>query len=95
MLLLPAYLAADGALAIVSASGAARAGERWASLGVEGVLNIAAALIALFLPGVTVLALVILLATWAVVSGVAMLVAAYRGREAMLWVGLGGVVSVV
>jgi uncharacterized membrane protein HdeD (DUF308 family) len=95
VLLLSAYLAADGALAIVSAFRAARAVERWAWLGVEGVLNIAAALIALFLPGVTVLALVILLAAWAVASGVAMLAAAFRGREGRLWLGLGGAVSVV
>ncbi len=95
VLLLSAYLAADGALAIVSAIRAACAGERWAWLGVEGVLNIAAALIALLLPGVTVHALVILLAAWAVVSGVAMLVAAYRGREGRLRLSLGGAVSVV
>lgn len=95
VLLLSAYLAADGVLAIVSAVRAARAGERWAWLGVEGAANIAAALIALFLPGVTVLALVILLAAWAIVSGVAMLIAAFRGREGKVWLGLGGVISVV
>lgn len=95
VLVLSAYLAADGVLAIVSAVRAARAGERWAWLGVEGVLNIGAALVALFLPGLTVLALVILLAAWAVVSGIAMLVAAFRGREGKLWLGLGGVISVV
>jgi len=95
VLLLSAYLAADGVLAIVAAVRAARAGERWAWLGVEGVLNLGAAVIALFLPGVTVLALVLLLAAWGIVSGAAMLVAAFRGREGRLWLILGGLISVV
>ncbi|MBY0336199.1 MAG: DUF308 domain-containing protein [Acetobacteraceae bacterium] len=95
VLLLGAYLLADGIFAIVSAVRAARHGERWGMLVVEGVLNIMAAGFAILLPGLTLLGLIWLLAGWSVVSGVMMVAAGWRAQQGRGWLILGGVLSVV
>jgi uncharacterized membrane protein HdeD (DUF308 family) len=94
VLLLGAYLLADGVFAIVSAVRAARHGERWGLLLLEGVLNILAAGFAVFLPGITMLTLIWLLAGWSVFSGFAMLFTGFRVREGKGWLILGGILSV-
>ena len=48
---------------------AARQGERWGLLIVEGILNIAVGVIALLMPGLTAIVFVVLLAAWSLVSG--------------------------
>ena len=97
VLLFAAYMLADGALAIVSAVRAARRHERWGLLVLEGVTDIAAGALAFFLPGITVVALVLLLAAWAIVSGAFMLAAAFRldAAHGRWWMALGGVASIV
>src|SRR4051812_444954 len=50
MLLFAAYMLADGIIGIVSALRAARAHQRWGWLVVEGILGIAAGLLALLVP---------------------------------------------
>ncbi|MET1756636.1 HdeD family acid-resistance protein [Novosphingobium sp. RD2P27] len=87
------YMLADGVLAIVAAVRAAKAHERWGWLIFEGVLNIAAGLFALLVPGLAVLTLVLLIAAWAVITGVALLVASFRlhmthGRLLMAFAGV-------
>ena len=47
ILMFIAYLAADGAFAIVAGARAARRGERWWSLLLEGLLNLGAAAVLL------------------------------------------------
>ncbi len=64
----------------------------------EGVLGIAAGLIALFWPGGTLVAAVILIAAWAIVTGVVQIVQAIKVREEIdneWWLILGGAASVV
>ena len=97
VLLFGAYMVVDGIFAIISAVSAARHHERWGLLVFEGIADLIAAVIALLWPLVTVLAFVILMGAWAIVSGVLMLAAAFRlhleyGRWLMAF---GGVVSVL
>ena len=97
VLLFAAYMIADGIVAIVSAVRAARRHERWGWFILEGLANIAAGTVALLMPAVTVVAFVLLVAAWAIVSGVFMLIAAFRlKRTHGRWLlGLGGALSIV
>ena len=78
VLLFLAYMLVDGVFAISSGVRAARERERWGWFILEGLADIAAVIIALIWPAITVLAFVLLIAAWAVVSGVMMLIAAFR-----------------
>jgi uncharacterized membrane protein HdeD (DUF308 family) len=76
---------------------AARQHERWALLVLEGIVSIAVAAIAVLWPGITILAYVLLIAAWAIVTGILMLGAAFRldldhGRW---WLVLGGIASLI
>ena len=97
VLFFSAYMLVDGVFGIVAAVRAARKGERWALLVLEGLLNIAVGVIALLWPGLTVLAFVLMLAAWAIVSGGLMVGAAFhlsRDHDRW-WLVLGGAVSIV
>ena len=78
VLLFAAYLLLDGILAIVAGFRAAERHQRWFALLAEGVIGIAAALFIAAYPEVYLLLFVYLAALWAIVSGVALLVAAFR-----------------
>jgi uncharacterized membrane protein HdeD (DUF308 family) len=97
VLLFAAYMFADGVFAIVSGVRAAERQQRWWPLVLDGVVDIAAGAIALFLPGLTVLAFVILLAVWAVISGVLELAAGFNldKSHGRWWLIAGGIVSIV
>ena len=69
VLLFAIYLLADGVVAFVAAVRAVRAHRAWGSAALEGVANVVAGLIALFWPGITLLALVWVSGLWAIVSG--------------------------
>jgi uncharacterized membrane protein HdeD (DUF308 family) len=96
-LLFGAYCLVDGVLALVAAVRAARVGERWWLLLLEGLLDLVMAAIACVFPAGAVLAFVLVTAAWAILSGGAMLGAAFRlavgaGRW---WLVLGGIVSII
>jgi uncharacterized membrane protein HdeD (DUF308 family) len=97
VLLFGAYALVDGIFNIVAAVHAPREGRRWGWLMVSGVIGIATGLITFFFPGITALALVVLVAFWSVVTGVAEIVAAIRLRKQIrhewLWI-LSGLLSV-
>lgn len=95
VLVFAAYMLADGVLTIVAAVRAGQRHERWGWLVLEGVANIAAGAVALFLPAVAVVTIVLVVAVWAIFSGGLMLVAAFRLRpdHGRVWLGLGGGVS--
>jgi uncharacterized membrane protein HdeD (DUF308 family) len=97
VLLFAAYMLADGVFAIVAAVRAARRHERWAWLVLEGVADIAAGAIAALWPGITVVALVLLVAAWALVSGTFMVMAAFRLNidHGRWWLVLGGFASII
>lgn len=97
VLLFGVYMAVDGVFAIVSGVRAAARHERWGMLIVEGVLNLGAAAVAFVYPILTVLAFVVFCGVWAIITGVALLVATFRlpaahGRWLM---GFGAVVSIL
>ena len=97
VLLFAAYAFVDGVFGIIAAVRAARQHERWGLLVLEGLINIATAAVAFFWPGITVVAFILLVAVWALLSGVTMIWAAIRlefadGRG---WLVFGGIVSVI
>src|SRR6478735_10784282 len=68
-----AYMFVDGVFAIISGLRAARSGESWGLLILEGVVDLAAGVIAILWPAITLVALVWIVAIWAIVSGALML----------------------
>lgn len=97
VLLFAAYMLVDGIFAIVAGVRAATRRERWWPLILEGVVDIAAGVIAILAPIATVFAFVWLGAAWAVISGATMIAAAIRLRatHGKWWLGFGGVVSML
>ena len=76
---------------------AARSGEQWGLLILEGIVGLAAGIVAIVWPAITLVALVWIVAVWAIVSGALMLGAAVSlnidyGRW---WLALGGIASLI
>jgi len=92
-----AYALLDGVLAIVAAVRAqGRAGPWWALL-LEGVVSIAAGVVAILWPGITELVLLFVIAGWCMATGVLEIVAAIRRRKYIVgeWLlALSGVLSI-
>jgi uncharacterized membrane protein HdeD (DUF308 family) len=91
------YAFVDGVFGVVSAVRAAQTGQRWGVLVLEGLVNIAVAVIAVLWPGITVIAFVLLVAIWAVLTGALELTAAFRlgTEDGRWWLVVGGLVSLV
>jgi uncharacterized membrane protein HdeD (DUF308 family) len=92
-----AYAFVDGTFAIVMALRKTERGGRWWAFLLQGIVGIAAGVGTLFLPIVTALALVYLVATWAILTGVLEIVTAVRLRKVIEgeWLlGLSGLLSV-
>jgi uncharacterized membrane protein HdeD (DUF308 family) len=97
VLFFSAYMLVDGIFGIVSGIRAASNHQRWGLLILEGILNILVGIIAFIMPGLTVLFFVTLVAVWSLITGVLMIVAAFKlnpeyGRG---WLIFSGVVSVL
>jgi uncharacterized membrane protein HdeD (DUF308 family) len=98
VLLFGAYALVDGIMAVIGAWRASRAHERWGALVLEGIVGIAAAVVTVLWPAITALALVYLIATWAIVTGVLELTAAVRLRKVISgeWLmALSGIASIL
>lgn len=92
-----AYALVDGILAIALAF-RKTSGERWWALLLKGILGLAAGVAALLLPLVTAIALVYLVASWAIMTGVLEIVTAIRLRKFIRgeWLlGLSGLASML
>jgi uncharacterized membrane protein HdeD (DUF308 family) len=76
-----AYAFAGGVLMVVSAVRRRGSTDRWWLLVMEGIVGILAGIATLVLPGVTALALLYLIAAWALVTGVLEVGAAIRLRK--------------
>ena len=76
-----AYALVDGVFGVVLAARVGRAGERWGWLLFDGLVSVGAAAVAFFWPQITALALLTLIALWAVVTGIAQIVAAVELRR--------------
>jgi uncharacterized membrane protein HdeD (DUF308 family) len=93
-----AYALVNGVLSLILAWKAPKGFPQTGSLILGGILGIAAGLITFFMPGITALGLVIVIAAWAIVVGVMEIVAAIKLRKVIsnewLWI-LAGTLSVV
>jgi uncharacterized membrane protein HdeD (DUF308 family) len=92
-----AYMLVDGVFEIVAGIRAASENQRWGLLILGGILNILVGIIAFLMPGLTVLFFVTLMAVWSLISGVLMVIAAFKlnptyGRG---WLIFSGIVSVL
>jgi uncharacterized membrane protein HdeD (DUF308 family) len=76
-----AYMLVDGIFAIVAAVRVAREEARWWLLLLEGILGVVAGIVTFFWPGLTALALLYLIAAWAIVTGIMEVVEAIRLRQ--------------
>jgi uncharacterized membrane protein HdeD (DUF308 family) len=92
-----AYTFVDGVFAIVSATRGQ--GDRpWWALVIKGVAGIAVGVIAIFWPGITALSLVLVIAAWAIASGIFEVATAIRLRKEITgeWLlALAGIGSIV
>jgi uncharacterized membrane protein HdeD (DUF308 family) len=75
------YAFVEGVLAIMAALRGIREHDRWGWMLAEGIVGIIAGLVALFMPGVGALAIVWLVAAWAVITGALEIGAAIRLRK--------------
>src|ERR1043165_18457 len=92
------YAIADGVVAIVSSLRHTKDSPRWWVFLLEGLVSIAAGVIALLFPGLATLVLIYMIASWAIITGILEIVAAIRLRNEITneWMlGLGGLVSII
>jgi uncharacterized membrane protein HdeD (DUF308 family) len=76
-----AYALVDGAFSTIAGFRSHGESKRWWVLLIEGILGIAAGVIAFLIPGITALVLLMLIAAWAVVTGVFEIAAAIQMRK--------------
>jgi uncharacterized membrane protein HdeD (DUF308 family) len=92
-----AYMLVDGVFGIVSGIRAASNHQRWGLLVLEGILDILVGVIAFMMPGLTLTFFITLMAVWSLITGVLMIVAAFRLNPAYGrgWLIFSGIVSVL
>jgi len=93
-----AYALVDGAFAIAAGVKSHGDNKRWWVLLLEGILGVAAGLVAFLVPAITALALLVLIAAWAMVTGAFEIAAAIQLRKHIKgeWLlALAGVASVL
>src|SRR5258708_14854653 len=98
VLLFAAYSLVDGVMSLIGAVRAAEAHERWGVRVLEGLVGIAAGAITVLWPAITAIALVYVIAAWAIVTGALEIGAAIRLRKVISgeWLLiLGGIASVM
>jgi len=87
----------DGVLALIGSVGAAEAHEPWWPLVLIGLLGIAAGVVTLKWPGITALALLLVIAYWSIFRGILEIVGAVRLRNLIQgegWLIVGGLASI-
>jgi uncharacterized membrane protein HdeD (DUF308 family) len=93
-----AYAIIDGLVAITVAIRERGSLSRWGWVLAEGILSVAAGVVAAVYPGLTALVLLYVVAAWAILTGIAELVTAFSIREqaSREWaLGAAGVLSIV
>jgi len=81
VLLFGAYALANGVLELIHAFSAPKGCPRSKGMIFGGLISIAAGIVAFAWPGITTLALILLIASWAIVNGVSEIVSAIRLRK--------------
>ena len=98
VLLFGAYALVDGVFNVIAALSGRSGEQSWWWLLIEGLVSVAAGLVTFFMPGLTALTLVYVIAAWAIITGVLEIVAAVRLRKVISnewWLVLSGVLSIV
>jgi uncharacterized membrane protein HdeD (DUF308 family) len=97
VLVFAAYSLVDGIMEIILAIRAARRRQRWIWILLQGLLGIAVAVIAVIWPDITVVAFVLLVAVFSIISGALTLANAPRvpTGHGRWWLVLGGIASVL
>jgi uncharacterized membrane protein HdeD (DUF308 family) len=95
VLLFSAYMLVDGAFAIYAAIRAGQRGDSWGLLAFQGIASLVAGVLAFLWPGITVLAFVLLIAAWSIVTGCVMLAAALATEQARWWLVVGGAAAML
>jgi len=98
VLLVDAFLFADGVLNLWAALRGRREESRWWLLLLDSLLGVGIGVVTFFWPNITALALLYLIAAWAVLTGILEIVAAVHLRKAIEgeWLlGLSGALSVI
>jgi uncharacterized membrane protein HdeD (DUF308 family) len=96
VMLFAAYAFVGGIAAIIAAAQRSRTGANWGMLMVDGILGVAAAIVAVLWPATAVLAFVWVLAAWAVATGAMEIASAINLRKVIEheWaLGLAGLVT--
>lgn len=96
--LFAAWALIDGAANILAGVRSRGVDRSWWLEILEGVVGIAAGVIALFFPQLAAEALVVIIAAWAIITGLVQVVAAIRLREQIsgeFWLGLAGIGSIL
>lgn len=97
VLLFGVYALLDGILSFIGAVKASRHHERWGFLVGEGIVGVLAGIATFAWPAITTIALVYVVAAWAVLTGIVEIAAAFRLRKHIageLLLGLAGVISI-
>jgi len=97
VILFAVWMLIDGAGALVNTMQARGKGSWWLGL-IEGLAGIVAGVVALFWPDITALVLLLLIGSWAIVTGVLEVWAAIRLRamiQGELFLALSGILSVL
>lgn len=97
ILLFGVYAVVEGILNVIAAVRGHSGAPRWFLL-LEGVVSVAAGIIAFAWPGLTAIVLLYVIAAWAIVTGVLEIAAAIRLHNRIRgegWLVLGGILSVV
>ena len=76
-----AYAIVDGVFAIVLAIRGAKIVQGWGWLLAEGVVGVGAGVVTFLWPGITALALIVVIAAWAILTGIAEIATAVRLRR--------------
>src|SRR5512138_2275078 len=91
------YAIADGVIALITGISHVKDSARWWVFLIEGLIGIAAGIVAFVYPGLAGLALVALIAAWAILTGILEIAAAIRMRKEISneWLlGFGGLLSI-
>jgi uncharacterized membrane protein HdeD (DUF308 family) len=83
VLVFGAFAFADGVVALINAFRMKAGHDRWWALLLEGLVGIAVGILTLVQPGITALALLYMIAAWAIVTGLLEIVAGIRYRAEM------------
>jgi uncharacterized membrane protein HdeD (DUF308 family) len=98
ILLFGVYVIMDGVFAMLSGVVRTRYSPRWWMFLLEGVVSVAAGVIVLMRPGLASLVIIIVIAVWAILTGILEIAAAIRLRREITneWMlTLGGFISIV